>query len=55
MNRKAQFNLLSLGENETGCRAENRFFPQMKTSRKIHICLQLFLHPPDNDCCAKQC
>jgi len=36
---KAQFNLQSLGENETG--AENvHFFPQMKTSRKVHICLQ---------------
>jgi len=30
---KAQF---SVG---TGYRAENRFFPQMKTSRKVHICL----------------
>jgi len=33
----------SLGENKTdGYRAENRFFPQMKTSRKVHNCLHWF-------------
>jgi len=47
---KAQFNTLSLGENKTDVyRAENiDFFPQMKTSRKVHICLQWFSYPPDN-------
>jgi len=35
---KAQCNLLSLGENKSGYRAENiKIFPQMKTSRKVHI------------------
>jgi len=42
MQSKAQLNTLSLGENKTGYRAENIFFPQMKTSRKVHICLQWF-------------
>jgi len=46
---KVQFNTLSLGENKTDLyRAENRFFPQKKTSRKVHICLHWFLYPPDN-------
>jgi len=37
---EAQFNLQSLGDNKTGYHAENiNFFPQMKTSRKVHICL----------------
>jgi len=43
MIRKIKHNLTrkSLGENKTyGYRAENiNFFPQMKTSRKVHICL----------------
>jgi len=45
---KAQFNTLSIGENKTGYRAENRFFPQMNFSRNVHICLHRFLYPPDN-------
>jgi len=36
---KAQFNTQSLGENKTGYSAENINFFQMKTSRKVHICL----------------
>jgi len=24
------------------------FFPQMKTSRRVHICLHLFFYPADN-------
>jgi len=41
MNRKTQFNTQSLGKNKTdGYRAEIiDFFPQMKTSRKVHIYL----------------
>jgi len=43
---KAGFNLQSLEENNTGYRAENiEFFPQMKTSRKVHICLHWFFIP----------
>jgi len=39
----------SLRENKAdGYRGENRLFPQMKTSRKFHICLHWFLYPPDN-------
>jgi len=36
---KTQFNLQNLGENESGYLSENRIFPQMKTSRKVYICL----------------
>jgi len=37
---KAQFNTLSLGENKTDVYSADNidFFPQMKTSRKVHIC-----------------
>jgi len=46
---KAQFNLQSLGENKTGYRAENiKLFPQVKTSRKDHICLHCILYAPEN-------
>jgi len=38
--------MLSLGENKTDVyRAENRFFPRMKTSRKVHTCLHCFFIP----------
>jgi len=45
---KAQFIRQSLGENETGYRAKNiayNFFPQMKTSRKVHISLHCIFIP----------
>jgi len=48
---KAQCNLLSLGENKSGYRAENiKNFPQMKTSRKVHIWFVYiaFLYSPEN-------
>jgi len=51
MDRKVNYNLntLSLGANKIDVyRAGNRFYPQMKTSRKVHICLHWFLYPPDN-------
>jgi len=38
--------MLSLGENKTDVyRTENIFLPQMKTSRKVHICVHCFLIP----------
>jgi len=47
---KAQFNTLSLGENKSDVYPADNidFFPHMKTSRKVHICLHWFLYPPDN-------
>jgi len=46
---KVQFNTLSLGENKTDVyRPGNIFFPQMKTSRKVHICLHRFVFFPGN-------
>jgi len=37
---KAQFNTLSSEENKTDVyRDGKRFFPQMTTSKKVHICL----------------
>jgi len=43
---KAEFDLQSLGENKTGCCAENmlktNLFPRMKTSRKVNFCTLLF-------------
>jgi len=47
---KAQFNLQSLGENETGYRAENIFFLQIKTSIKVNIWFVhiAFLYPHEN-------
>jgi len=49
MNRKVQ---ISVG---TGYSAKNIFFPQMKTSRKDHICLHLFFTLLIMYCYAKQC
>jgi len=48
MNRKAQFILQNLGENTAGYRAGNRVFPQIRTSRTVHICLHWLLYTPDN-------
>jgi len=43
-NRKVKHNVA--WELVTAMKTE--FFPQMKTSRKVHICLHLFFYPPDN-------
>jgi len=37
------------------CRAENTFFPQVKTPRKVHVCLHLFLYLLIVNCYARRC
>jgi len=44
MNRKVKHNLAW----ELVTMLKTDFFPQMKTSRKVHNCLHWFFYPPDN-------
>jgi len=50
---KAKFNLQSLGEKKTSYRAENRFFPKVKTSSP-HLLTLIFYTLRIMHCYAKQ-